>query len=116
MKDVKIFLEHIIESIELLEEYLKGVTKEKFVKNKAKQDLAVRRLEVIGEAVKNIPKSFREKYPKVEWKEVAGTRDVLIHIYFDIDQDLVWKIVKYDVPTLKKQIKEIIKFEENKKV
>ena len=66
MKESKIFLQHILESIELLEKYLKGVSKEKFMNSTIKQDLAARRLEIIGEAVKNLPASFRKKYPNVE--------------------------------------------------
>lgn len=109
MKDINIFLQHIIESIEILEEYLLGVSKEEFMNNTVKQDLAVRRLEVIGEAVKNLPVSFKKKYRKIEWKEIAGTRDVLIHAYFSIDYNLIWNIVKKDIPKLKNEIKIILK-------
>jgi len=109
MKDVKIFLEHIIESIDLLEKYLKNVKKEEFLKSTMKQDLAVRRIEVIGEAVKNIPSSFKAKYPEIEWKSIAGARDVLIHVYFNVDYDLVWGIINKDIPKLKRDLKIILK-------
>jgi uncharacterized protein with HEPN domain len=109
MKEVKIFLQHIIESIELLEGYLKGVSKEEFVSSTEKQDLAVRRLEIIGEAVKNLPMSFRKKHPKIEWRGIAGTRDVLIHTYFAVDYNLVWAIIKKDIPKLKREVKKILK-------
>ena len=84
-KDPKVFLVHILESIQLIEEYSKNVTAAKFHKNRAVQDAIIRRLEIIGEAVKNLPVSFKTKCPDVPWKQMAGMRDVLIHEYFDVD-------------------------------
>jgi len=110
-RDIKLFLEDIIEQIELIENSVKR--KAKLLKNKDIQDATVRRLEIIGEAAKNIPNSFREKYPKVEWKEIAGTRDIMSHAYFKVELDIVWDIIKNDLPKLKKQIQEILE-KENK--
>ncbi len=73
------------------------------------QDATLRRIEVIGEAVKNISQRLKKDYPKIEWKKIAGTRDVLIHAYFKVDLDLVWDIVKEDLPNFKKQLKDILK-------
>ena len=93
-RDIKLFLEDIIEQIELIENSVKR--KAKLLKNKDIQDATVRRLEIIGEAAKNIPNSFREKYPKVEWKEIAGTRDIMSHAYFKVELD-VGEDAKVDV-------------------
>lgn len=71
--------------------------------------MAIRRLEVIGEAVKNIPKTFKEKHPEIEWKKIAGMRDMLIHEYFGVDLKLTYKIVMESVPELKKRISIILK-------
>jgi len=76
----------------------------KFSKSVTIQDATVRRLEIIGEAVRNIPDSFRKKHAKVPWKKIAGLRDVLIHEYFGVDMELVWKIANKDIPKLKKQV------------
>lgn len=103
-KDPRIFLEHILDSIELLEEYSKGVLKTEFLKSRPLQDAMIRRLEVIGEAVKNLPASFREKHPNIPWKQMAGMRDILIHEYFDVDLTLAWKVVKHEIPRVKKHI------------
>lgn len=103
-KDPRIFLEHILDSIELLEEYSKGVLKTEFLKSRPLQDAMIRRLEVIGEAVKNLPASFREKHPNIPWKQMAGMRDILIHEYFDVDLTLAWKAVKHEIPRVKKHI------------
>ncbi len=80
-KDVKIFLLHIIESIERIEDYIEGMSREDFMENIQVQDAVLRRLEIIGEAVKNIPQDFRKEYSQIPWKQIAGTRDILIHEY-----------------------------------
>ena len=72
------------------------------------QDAVIRRLEIIGEAVKNIPFSFRKEYPKIPWKKISGLRDILIHEYFGVDMRLVWRITKKDMPEFKKRISDII--------
>ena len=73
------------------------------------QDSVVRRIEIIGEAAKNIPNPFKKEHPKVAWKEIVGVRDVLIHHYFGSDLNILWEIIKKDIPMLKKQILEIKK-------
>src|SRR3989344_5883077 len=107
-REVILFLEDILKSIKLIEEYVGNIPKEEFTSNQKLQDSVVRRLEIIGEAVKNIPDSFRKKYPEIEWKEIAGTRDRIIHAYFIVDLNIVWEIIKKDLPKFKKEIKKII--------
>jgi len=107
-KDSSFFLEHILENIEMIEQFSKGLTKEQLLKNKQKQYAIARAIEIIGEAVRNIPESFKNKYPNIPWKEVVGTRDKLIHHYFGIDLDIVWKIICEDIPILKREITEIL--------
>ena len=106
-KDPKIFLEHILESIGEIEKNTKNISEDEFLNLVTIQDAVTRRLEIIGEAVKNLPISFRNKYPKIAWKKIAGMRDVLIHEYFGVDMDLVWKIAHKDILKLKKQIEEV---------
>lgn len=110
-KDVKIFLFHILESIERIEVFAKGISKDEFLKSEIIQDAVMRRIEIIGEAVKNIPNIFKNKYPDIEWKKIAGTRDNLIHGYFGVDLKLTFKIIRKDIPELKKKISKILKEE-----
>ncbi len=72
------------------------------------QDAVVRNLEIIGEATKNIFSDFKEKYPKLPWKELAGMRDRLIHHYFGVNYDIVWVIVKEELPAVVIQVEEAL--------
>ena len=108
-KDAQIFLEHVLESIKKIEDFTRGVSKEEFEKDIKLQDAIIRRLEIIGEAVKNIPVDFKGKYSQISWNEISGMRDKLMHHYFGIDINVVWKTVKEDIPKLKNSILEIKK-------
>ncbi|PIS28438.1 hypothetical protein COT42_08100 [Candidatus Saganbacteria bacterium CG08_land_8_20_14_0_20_45_16] len=107
-RDLTVYLNDILESIELIQGYVKGVSEAEYCKNQQLQDSVVRRLEIIGEAVKQVDDAFRSKYPKVPWKKIAGLRDVLIHEYFGVNPFRVWATLKNDLPQLKKDIKTII--------
>jgi len=103
-RQVQVYIEDILESIAKIEEYTQTVTKDDFLENTQVQDAVLRRLEIIGEAVKNIPSEFRNKYPDIRWKNIAGMRDVLIHEYFGVNIDRAWKVVREDIFDLRKKI------------
>ena len=109
MKRTKILLLHILESIERIENFTKNFSKKDFLRSDKTQDAVLRRIEIIGEAVKNIPQGFKKKHPEIEWKKIAGTRDIIVHEYFGVDLDLTYRIVKEDIPKLEKQIKDLLK-------
>lgn len=106
-RDINLFIQDILGSIKDIESFSKGLTKEKFTSNKLKQNAIIRSLEIIGEASKNIPDSFREKYPDIPWKKIAGFRDILSHAYFGVSMDRVWNIIEKDLSNLKKEIEKI---------
>jgi uncharacterized protein with HEPN domain len=104
-----VLLEDILESIELMEDYIKDISREDFMSSMMYLDLVVRRLEVVGEAVNNLSEEIKEKYSDIPWHEIGGMRNKLIHEYFGVDKDLVWETAKKDVPNFKKNIQEILK-------
>lgn len=108
-RDLGLYLDDILESIKRIEKSSKNLTLQTFTKDINIQDATVRRLEVIGEAVKHIPYEFKQKYPEVAWKKIAGTRDKIIHDYFDVDLERVWNIIQNDLKPLKKQVQEMLK-------
>ncbi|MBM4324677.1 MAG: DUF86 domain-containing protein [Deltaproteobacteria bacterium] len=71
-------------------------------------DAVVRNLEIIGEAIKKLPEDIRLKYPEVEWKKIAGLRDILIHEYFGVDHEIIWDIIQNKLPLLKEQIRQML--------
>lgn len=114
-RDSLVFLEHILENIKKIESFSKNISKETLSKNELKQYAIMRAIEIIGEAVKNIPVETKYKYPSISWKDIVGTRDIMIHHYFGVDLDIVWDIIKKDLPKLKQDIKKIVKeLKENK--
>ena len=103
-RDALLFIKDILDNIDLIEKSIGKTSKEEFSKDQMLQDATIRRIEVIGEAAKNIPKNVKEKYSDIEWKKIIGTRDIIIHAYFEVDLDIVWNVIKKDIPILKENI------------
>jgi uncharacterized protein with HEPN domain len=114
-RDVKAFLYDILESANDVIEFTKDIGYNEFINNKMIRYAVIRALEIIGEASRYINNDFREKYPNVPWKEMVGLRNILIHKYFGIDYILLWKIVKEDIPKIKKEVERVLKDIENEK-
>ncbi|MFA4905660.1 MAG: DUF86 domain-containing protein [Candidatus Margulisiibacteriota bacterium] len=103
-RDYKVFIQDILSAIKKIDSYSRNISFAKFREDELLIDAIVRNLEIIGEAAKNIPSSVRDKYEDIEWKKIAGLRDILIHEYFGVDIDILWDIIKNKLPELKKQL------------
>ena len=103
------YLSHIFDCICDIETFCKDYTEESFISDKKSFNACIRMFEVIGEATKRISTETRNKYQEVEWKKMAGFRDVLIHDYEGIDLIAMWEIIQKNIPDLKQKIERIIK-------
>ncbi|MCD6514489.1 MAG: DUF86 domain-containing protein [Candidatus Odinarchaeota archaeon] len=110
-REVGDYIEDIINAMNKALQFVKGMSYDEFTKDDKTIFAVIRSLEVIGEAVKNIPETIREKYPEIPWKAMAGMRDKLIHEYFGVDLKILWDTVKKRIPKIKpffeKMLKEI---------
>ena len=106
-RDYRDFLDDIIQTIDKIERFTKGMDYENFSADEKTIFAVVRGLEVIGEAVKNIPDEVKEDNPEMPWSEIAGMRNKLIHAYFGVDLSVVWMTVKSDLPELEAKIKNL---------
>ncbi len=106
-RNYKLYLSDINESINKIQDYTKDISQEDFKDNPQVQDAVVRRMEIIGEAIKNIPMSIRNTNPLIPWKEMANFKNLLIHSYFEVSVNRVWKTIKNDLPKIKENLSKI---------
>jgi len=107
-RDLKLFINDIIEAMESIENFVEGMSREEIVQDDKTSSAVIRKFEVIGEATKHLPDWLKEEYPDVPWRTMAGMRDKLIHAYFGIDYVLVWDAIKIELPELKPRLQEIL--------
>jgi len=108
-RDYRDYLKDIIDSIKDIESFTENMTFEDFARDRKTINAVIRSFEVIGEAAKKIPKSIRDKHPSIPWKKMVGMRDKMIHEYFGVDIEIIWKTIKEDIPSLKPLIQEVLK-------
>lgn len=107
MKDDRLYIEHIHESLTRIFEYTER-GKEEFLSNKMVQDAVIRNFEIIGEATKQISDEVIEKYPDIPWSDMARFRDFLIHHYLGVDLKRVWNVIENHLPSLKSAIEDML--------
>lgn len=108
-RDVRLYLEDILEAIKKIEGFAQGMSPESFKQDVKTIDAVVRNIEVIGEATRKVPDELRVQHPLVPWKQIVGARDKVIHEYFGVDLDIIWKTIIEDIPVFKQQIEDLLK-------
>ncbi|UFH56893.1 DUF86 domain-containing protein [Spirosoma sp. KNUC1025] len=95
----------MFEALEAIQEYSAGLDYESFRSNRLVRDAVVRNIQVLGEAANRIPKTFRDKYTTIEWMRIIRTRHILVHDYFGLDYEIIWRIISVHLPPLQQTIK-----------
>jgi uncharacterized protein with HEPN domain len=108
-------LDDILEATGNIEEDTRDISFDEFSKDRRRRDAVIRNFQVIGDAIKYLPPGLRERYPDTNWKKIAGFRDVLTHVYFGIKLTVLWDTAIHEIPSLKKEIRHILKEEESRK-
>lgn len=103
-----LYLTHILEATKSIQAQMEGITKDQFEASELLQGFVERKLEIIGEATKRIPDEFKKNHSNIPWKDMAGMRDILIHQYTEVDEDIVWKTIIQKILPLKEQIESIL--------
>ena len=109
LKQPDVYLNDMTGALEKISRYTSKMSYESFIKDELIQDATIRNLEILGEAAKKIPEEIKLAYPKVEWKKVAGLRDILIHDYSSTDMTIIWDVVQNKLPILDKELRNITK-------
>lgn len=108
-REYRDYIQDIIGSINEIECFTRGISFKEFTGDRKTFNAVIRSIEVIGEASKKIPKNLREKFPTIPWKKMSGMRDKMIHEYFGIDEEILWKAAKDEIPPLKPLIQNVLK-------
>jgi uncharacterized protein with HEPN domain len=108
IRNIAIYVKDVLTNMRNAEQFVEGMTFEQFSADKKTSYAVARCIEIIGEAVKNVPAAVRRKHPGIPWKEIAGMRDKLIHFYFGVDAQKVWLVVKERIPQMKPLFEKVL--------
>lgn len=107
-RDLRLYLEDIREHCGEITEHVRGLSYEEFVSDRRTYKAVVFSLIVIGEAAKHVPEEVRSRHPEVEWRRIAGLRNVIAHGYFALRDPVLWEIVRGNVPVLREEVDKIL--------
>ena len=108
-RDYLLFIEDIIDSIEKIEQFVGDMDFGEFLEDEKTSTAVIKKLEIIGEASKNIPENIRDTYNELPWSDMARMRDKTAHSYFGINYEIIWKVVKGRLPEIKSVIQKMLK-------
>lgn len=108
-RSYQIFIEDALVAVDKIARYTENVNYDDFCQNEMMVDAVLRNLEVLGEAARNVPDEIKVKYPHVPWKRMVGLRNIVIHEYFGIDLENIWKIIDENVPETRSELVKILK-------
>ena len=107
MKDDRVYLEHIRDALADIATYT-SAGRDAFFDERIREDATLRKLEVIGQAVKNLSEESKSRRPQIPWKQIAGMRDKVIHDYFGVNLEIVWAVVEKDLPQLERAVRDLL--------
>jgi uncharacterized protein with HEPN domain len=99
-RDPDLLVEDMLASIHKIERYSSGMSQELFLQDEKTIDAVVRNLEILGEATRQLPEDFIAQHPDVPWRQIAGLRNRIVHDYFGLDLEMIWQVIRNDLPQL----------------
>ena len=108
-RNYDLYLRDIVTAADRIASYVEDITRSEFEADRMRIDAVIRNLQIIGEAVKKTPDSIQKEYPNIPWQEIAGLRNRVTHVYFNVDINIIWDVVQFELPILKTQIQQILK-------
>jgi uncharacterized protein with HEPN domain len=107
-RDPEVLVEDMLTAICKIERYTLGMDEELFRQDEKTTDAVVRNLEILGEAARQLPEEFVVRYPNVSWRQIAGLRNRIVHDYFGLDLEIIWQVIRHDLPPLQAQLAELV--------
>lgn len=108
-RDYNLFVKDILDAIDKTEHFIKDMDYQEFIQDDKTSTAVVKKIEIIGEAIKNIPPDIKAKYSNIPWRDIVGMRNKISHGYFGIDYEIVWAVIKKKLPELKTHITQMLK-------
>ncbi|HJX26598.1 MAG TPA: DUF86 domain-containing protein [Thermoanaerobaculia bacterium] len=103
-RDSDLLMEDILEAVRKISRYTDGMAQSDFLQDEKTIDAVVRNLEVVGEATRHLPEDFISRHPDVPWRQIAGLRNRIVHEYFGLDLEIIWQVIRHDLPTLQARL------------
>lgn len=108
-RDYKLFVKDILDAIDKIDDFIGNMEYGEFIQDDKTATAVVKKIEIIGEAIRNIPRDVKARYNSIPWRDIVGMRNKITHNYFKIDYEIVWNVVKEKLPVLRGQVEQVLK-------